>query len=104
MYTRHDELRNEFAHLCSALGRYVEFEQGPANAPLRRADALLRGTGATSAVDFFIVHARQPSTELADAQPGKVAHQTGHRKTREIGTRPARMVLRTIRGFEAVGA
>lgn len=72
---RHNELRNEFAFLCTELNMRVDFEQGPANSLVRPADVLVHGLGTPTAVDFSVMHALQPSVALADVQPGKAARQ-----------------------------
>ena len=75
VYARHNSLRDEFAALCVEAGLTVELEKGPEN--LRPADVLVHGLdNSPLAVDFSVVHPLQPSADLAEVHPGKLARQT----------------------------
>ena len=80
LYARHNDLRDEFASLCTEAGLSVEVEKGPGL--LRPADVLVHGLGAPLAVDFAVVHPLQPSANLAEVHPGKLARQTETTKVR----------------------
>ena len=81
VYARHNDLRDEFAALCIKAGLSVELEKGPDN--LRPADVLVHGIeNSPLAVDFSVVHPLQPSADLAEVRPGKLARQTETSKVR----------------------
>ena len=73
LYARHNDLLDEFASLCMEVGLSVEVEKGPGM--LRPADVLVHGLGAPLAVDFAVVHPLQPSANLEEVHPGKLARQ-----------------------------
>ena len=59
----------------------VEVEKGPDN--LLPADVLVHGIENPSlAVDFSVVHPLQPSADLAEVHPGKLARQVENHKVR----------------------
>ena len=81
VYARHNDLRDEFAALCVDSGLSVELETGPDH--LRPADVLVHGIeNSPLAVDFSVVHPLQPSADLAEVYPGKLARQTENSKVR----------------------
>ena len=81
VYARHNDLRDTFAALCVDAGLAVEIEQGPDG--LRPADVLVHGLdNSPLAVDFSVVHPLQPSADLAEVRPGKLARQTENSKVR----------------------
>ena len=57
-YARHNDLRNQFAILCSEIGLIVELEVSPPGTSSQPADVLLHGldSSAPLAVDFSVVH------------------------------------------------
>ena len=84
-YARHNDLRNQFAALCSEVGLRAELEVSPPGTLSRPADVLLHGLGSDSplAVDFSVVHPMQLYNDLAEVHPGKLAKAAEKRKTRE---------------------
>ena len=81
LYARHNDLRDEFAALCTEAGLVVELEKGPDT--LRPADVLVHGIdNSPLAVDFSVVHPLQPSADLAEVRPGKLARQVENQKVR----------------------
>ena len=75
------DLGDEFAALCLDAGLAVDLEKGPDN--LRPADVLVHGIdNSPLAVDFSVVHPLQPSADLAEVRPRKLARQVENAKVR----------------------
>ena len=81
LYACHNDLRDELAALCLDAGLAVDLEKGPDN--LRPADVLVHGIdNSPLAVDFSVVHPLQPSADLAEVRPRKLARQVENAKVR----------------------
>ena len=80
VYARHRALRDEFATICVEAGLSVELEKGPDNLQLE--NVLIDGVADFSLdLDFSVMHPLQPSNDLAEMCPGKMARQTMHSKS-----------------------
>ena len=72
--TRHIDLRNQFATLCSEVGLRADLEVIPPGVGSRPANVLRHGLGSDSptAVDFYVVHPLHLSDDQTEVHPGKL--------------------------------